>query len=90
MLAERRICYHLTEEVEVCGDQRHDATANKHGHILLIGQGHILQPSEDRDQYNQLHLIACGKLLQVSGLIPAGRWTGASSQSPPPHWPVQW
>ena len=43
VLAEGRVGDHLAQEVEVGRHQSHDATANHHGHVLLIGQSHVLQ-----------------------------------------------
>lgn len=42
VLTEGRVCDHLAQEVEVRRHQRHDATADKHRHVLLISQSHVL------------------------------------------------
>lgn len=46
VLAEWRVRDHLAQEVEVRRHQRHDATADKHRHVLLIGQSHVLQANQ--------------------------------------------
>lgn len=42
MLTERWVGDHLTQEVEVCRHQRHDSTADEHGHIIIVSQSHVL------------------------------------------------
>lgn len=48
VLTEGRVCDHLAQEVEVRRHQRHDATANNHWHVLLIGQSHVLHTAATR------------------------------------------
>lgn len=43
VLAEGGVGNHLAQEVEVRCHQRHDAAADEHGHVLLVGQSHVLQ-----------------------------------------------
>lgn len=47
VLTERRVGDHLAEEVQVGRHQSHDAAADEHGHVLLVGQGHVLQNGGD-------------------------------------------
>ena len=46
MLTKWGVGDHLTQEVEVCCHQRHDSTADEHGHILLVSQSHVLHTPE--------------------------------------------
>lgn len=42
VLTEGRVGDHLAQEVQVRRHQCHDTTANKHWHVLFIGQSHVL------------------------------------------------
>lgn len=53
VLTEGWVGDHLTKKVQVGRHQCHDATADDHGHVLLISQGHILQPM--KSFRNMLH-----------------------------------
>lgn len=42
VLAEGGVGDHLAQEVQVRRHQCHDATADEHGHVLLVSQSHVL------------------------------------------------
>lgn len=42
VLAKRRDGYHLADEVEVGGHQRHDTAAVEHGQAVLVEDGAVL------------------------------------------------